>query len=150
MFTKMQVDVPISAVVSDAFSTGPAICSGDSGGPAFLAVNNQPVIAGVVSGHSIQACGGTAGYVRVDLYAAWIQQQIDLAQTNDAGPPPVDGGGSDASPIAEAGSDGDGGTTTTTSSGGCAMSARRSDASAIAVLLALAYIAARRRRVPIT
>ena len=32
-------------------------------------MNNQNVIAGVVSGHSIQACGGTAGYVRVDLYA---------------------------------------------------------------------------------
>jgi len=147
MFTKMQVDVPISAVASDYFNTGPAICSGDSGGPALA----NGVIAGVVSGHSIQACGGTAGYVRVDLYAQWIQQQIDLAKTIDAGPPPSDAGTSDAAAPVEAGSDG-GATTSgpepndTNSSGGCAI-ARSKDSGAgfIAALLAVAAIVRRRR-----
>ena len=80
LFTKMQVDVPIGSVTAAAIYNGSAICSGDSGGPAMLAMNGQRVVAGVTSGHSIQACGGTAGYVRVDLYAPWIQQQIDLAR----------------------------------------------------------------------
>lgn len=152
MFTKMQVDVPISAVASDSFSTGPAICSGDSGGPAF----NANVIAGVVSGHSIQACGGTAGYVRVDLYAQWIQQQIDLAKTIDAGPPPSDSGTtSDAATPSEAGSDGGGGTTNgpepndTSSSGGCSVSTRSKDSGAgfIAALFAVAALVRRRRSI---
>lgn len=147
-YTKMQIDVPISAVASDSFSTGPAICSGDSGGPAFA----NAVIAGVVSGHSIQSCGGTAGYVRVDLYAQWIQQQIDLAKTIDAGPPPSDSGASsDSSTTGEAGSDGGGGTTNgpepnDTRSGGCSTSTHSNGngAGVIAALLALATIVRRR------
>jgi len=150
LFTKMQIDVPIGTVASDSFTTGPAICSGDSGGPAFLSVNNQNVIAGVVSGHSIQACGGTAGYVRVDLYAQWIQQQIDLAQTTDAGTPPSDAGtandaatSNDAAPIIEAGSPEP---NDTTPSGGCAISApRASGAGWIAALLAACMLRRRRR-----
>jgi len=159
MFTKMQIDVPISAVASDYFNTGPAICSGDSGGPAFATVNNQQLIAGVVSGHSIQACGGTAGYVRVDLYGQWIQQQIDLAKTTaDAGPPPSDAGGSDAAPIIEAGNDGSVVATgpepndTTSSSGGCTISTRRSEGSggAFAFFFAALFFVRRRATAPIT
>jgi hypothetical protein len=88
-FTKMQVTVPITDVTADAIMSGPAICSGDSGGPAMLTIAGDQVVAGVTSGHSIQACGGEAGYVRVDIYAQWIQQQIDMAQP-DAG---TSGGG---------------------------------------------------------
>jgi MYXO-CTERM domain-containing protein len=144
-FTKMQVDVPISAVASDSFSTGPAICAGDSGGPAFA----SGVIAGVVSGHSIQACGGTAGYVRVDLYAQWIQQQVDLAKTTDAGPPPSDSGTSDAVAPSEAGSDGatnGSEPNDTSSSSGCSMSPSKSSSGAgFLALLAVARLVRRRR-----
>ncbi len=89
-FTKMQVTVPISSITADAFYSGPAICSGDSGGPAMLTRSGKQVVTGVTSGHSIQACGGQAGYVRVDLYAQWIQQQIDKAEADAGG---NDGGG---------------------------------------------------------
>jgi uncharacterized protein (TIGR03382 family) len=136
-YTKMQVDVPISAVASDSFSTGPAICAGDSGGPAFA----NGVIAGVVSGHSIQACGGTAGYVRVDLYTQWIQQQIDLAKTTDAGSPPSDSGTSSDASTTSGPEPND-----TSSSGGCSTSthSKKDGAGFIAALLALACLARRR------
>jgi secreted trypsin-like serine protease len=138
LFTKMQVDVPITQITSDAIMTGPAICSGDSGGPAMLTVNQQQVIAGVVSGHSIQACGGTAGYVRVDLYTQWIQTQIDLAEA-DASTPAEAGIDSGAEPDAGTGN----------TSGGCAMAqgARTPGGSqAIAALVALGCVARRRRK----
>ena len=141
LFTKMQVTVPITQVTAAAIYTGPAICSGDSGGPAVLTVNGNPVVAGVTSGHSIQACGGTAGYVRVDLYATWIQQQIALAEADagsntDAG---VGDGGTvaeDGGPSAEAGSDGGGGNAT--SGGGCVMAPNeRAPGWALLALLAM-------------
>jgi len=147
LFTKMQVDVPISSVASDAFYTGPAICSGDSGGPAMLSVNGSSVLAGVVSGHSIQACGGTAGYVRVDLYAQWIEDQIALAEADAAG---GDAAAEDASAGGEAGTDagGDVGAEPNdgSSSGGCAVgSGAPSGNGWIAALLALACWAWRRQ-----
>ncbi|HEY1960191.1 MAG TPA: trypsin-like serine protease [Polyangiaceae bacterium] len=151
MFTKMQVDVQISSIDANAIYSGPAICSGDSGGPAMLMVNGTQVVAGVTSGHSIQACGGTAGYVRVDLYATWIQQQIDLAEADagsaDAGDAAIDGdasapdeAGADAGVGAEPSGEGD-------SSGGCAMaSSPRKATPELGVLLALGLAVARKRR----
>ena len=136
LFTKMQVDVPITSIDSVALYSGPAICSGDSGGPAMLMANGKQVIAGVTSGHSIQACGGTAGYVRVDLYAPWIQQQIDVAE--------ADAGSADASaPIVGAEPSG-----VTQSSGGCAIVSSRTSPStgAAGVLLAIGLIVRRRPR----
>jgi len=141
LFTKMQVDVPISSIASVAIYSGPAICSGDSGGPAMLMVGGKQVIAGVTSGHSIQACGGTAGYVRVDLYAQWIQQQIDLAEA-DAG----EAGTSDDASAPNVGAEPSRGTQ---SAGGCAVaSSPRTPRSmgAAAVLLALGLVARRRSR----
>jgi V8-like Glu-specific endopeptidase len=96
-FTKMQVTTAITGVTAKEIAAGPSICGGDSGGPAMLTVNGAPVVAGVTSWHSTQACGGDAGFARVDLYAQWIQQQIDAAEA-------VDGGADDGA--AEAGGDG--------------------------------------------
>ena len=152
LFTKMQVDVPISSVASDAFYTGPAICSGDSGGPAMLGVNGSSVLAGVVSGHSIQACGGTAGYVRVDLYAQWIEDQIALAEA-DAGGSESGVAPADAGPDAEIGNDaGDaesGPPAAGASSGGCAVATPvgpRPPNGWIAAAMAIGCCLLRRRR----
>ena len=148
LFTKMQVDVPISSVTADAIYSGPAICSGDSGGPAMMSVNQQEVVAGVTSGHSIQSCGGTAGYVRVDLYAQWIQDQIALAEA-DAGTSDDAGLASDAGDGATpVGAEPDAGGAGGASSGGCAMApSRTSGATGVGgALLAIALAVSRRRR----
>ena len=149
LFTKMQVDVPISSIDPVAIYSGPAICSGDSGGPAMLVVGGKQVIAGVTSGHSIQACGGTAGYVRVVLYAPWIQQQIDLAEADsgvadsgvaDAG----EAGTGDGASAPSVGAEPSGGTQ---SSGGCAVASspqKPGPAGAAGVLLAIAALFRRR------
>ena len=172
-FTKMQIDVAISSVTAKAFYTGPSVCAGDSGGPAMMDVGGARVLAGVVSGHSISACGGTAGYVRVDLYTAWIQDQIDLAEAGgDAGSDAAETGADAAIDTHASGGDGDTGSADTKEptagdadasgddvavqgasdgtdgTGGCAVATRSTTVSANATLGALVVIGSllRRRR----
>jgi hypothetical protein len=112
-FTKMQVTVPVTGITAKEITAGPSICGGDSGGPATMIVNGAQVVAGVTSWHSSQACGGEAGFARVDLYAQWIQQQIDEAEAVD--------GGTDAGASSDGGDAGDGGSgAMTTGSDGAA------------------------------
>jgi len=110
IFTKMSVDVTVAGITPKEISVGPAICSGDSGGPGLLSVNGAQVVAGVNSWHSSNAsgCGGNGGLARVDLYAAWIQAQIDAVESADGG---ADGG-------ADAEGTGGGTSSTTSSSSG--------------------------------
>jgi V8-like Glu-specific endopeptidase len=58
------------------FSTpGTNTCNGDSGGPAFLNVNQQLVLVAVTSGGDMQTC--KSGFdTRVDAYLAWLTPQI--------------------------------------------------------------------------
>jgi MYXO-CTERM domain-containing protein len=80
-FAKRTVTTPITTVTANEIETATGICHGDSGGPGLLTVNGQEVIAGVISwtSNSGGACAGAVGgMTRVDVYAAWIQQQIAL------------------------------------------------------------------------
>lgn len=59
-----------------SFQTGgTSTCNGDSGGPAFLNVNQSLVLAAVTSGGDDVAC--TFGFdTRIDAYLAWLKQRI--------------------------------------------------------------------------
>jgi secreted trypsin-like serine protease len=151
-FTKMQVDVPITGITADYIQTGPAICSGDSGGPAMLTLSGVQVVAGVTSTHSIQACGGQANFVRVDLYASWIQQQVAQAEVDAGGGTDGsadDGGDASSEPSSDSGTTpGANESSNASSSGGCTLAphARTPTQGAAAVLLAMACGLWRRRR----
>lgn len=49
-------------------------CYGDSGGPAFMALGNQEVVAGVTSGGRAP-CGTYAWDTRVDVFVDWLKQK---------------------------------------------------------------------------
>jgi V8-like Glu-specific endopeptidase len=49
-------------------------CYGDSGGPAFMAISNQEVVAGVTSGGRAP-CGTYAWDTRVDVFVDWLKQK---------------------------------------------------------------------------
>jgi len=55
---------------------GMGVCTGDSGGPAFIEVNGQRQIAGVVSWSTgpklAPGCGGISGITPIGLYRGWI------------------------------------------------------------------------------
>jgi hypothetical protein len=96
---KMQRTQSVIELDAKEIIIGPAICSGDSGGPGFLQLaGGQEVIAGVISWDTPSDCSVEGGLARVDLYSDWIQQQIALHEpdggTSDAGA--VDAGVVDA------------------------------------------------------
>ena len=112
-FSKMEITVPITGIDPHYLLVGPSICAGDSGGPGILdAGAGQEVIAGVVSWHTsnAQGCGGSGGLARVDLYAGWIQDQIDAVEDGGVEGGPLDGGnvGPDGGGAPDSGSPGDG------------------------------------------
>ena len=93
-FSKMEKDTAITSVLTKEITIGPAICGGDSGGPGLLTLpSGDVVVAGVISWYTL-GCHGQGGLARVDVFADWIQMQIDAAATS---------GGSDAGVTADAG-----------------------------------------------
>jgi secreted trypsin-like serine protease len=69
-------------------------CAGDSGGPAFMRLGDQDVVAGIVSSGDA-ACADHATYTRVDAYLPWIDEEIAEAERT----PSLDGCSSGRSPI---------------------------------------------------
>jgi uncharacterized protein YkwD len=78
------------------FQGGSNVCNGDSGGPTFVNLGGQEVVAGV---HSTKNgyCGSGGTDMRVDSYLGWITQsaQNDVVKVQAGGgaPPPSSGGG---------------------------------------------------------
>ncbi|MEC8423312.1 MAG: trypsin-like serine protease, partial [Myxococcota bacterium] len=98
--TKRIVSVPIYDTDSYyiyTYDSGTNVCSGDSGGPAFVETDYGDVVAGVnsfVYGASRPCDQGAGGSSRVDRYIDWIEGYVDvrLLSELEAG---GDDGGSD-------------------------------------------------------
>ena len=68
-------------------------CNGDSGGPAYIFVDNGYKLAGITSRAAFSStvnCGDGGIYTRVTPYLAWLARMTDgLVGTVDDGPPPT-------------------------------------------------------------
>jgi MYXO-CTERM domain-containing protein len=60
-------------------------CSGDSGGPAFMSMNGQMVVAGVTSYGDVP-CEQISVDMRVDAFASWIDQTMGVAPPTNPNP----------------------------------------------------------------
>jgi hypothetical protein len=76
-------------VVGDA-ATG--TCSGDSGGPAFMMMNDQIVVAGVTS-YGDTNCEQISVDMRVDAFAGWIDETMGVTTPGGGGGGLPPGGG---------------------------------------------------------
>jgi V8-like Glu-specific endopeptidase len=76
--TKRQASWPINKVLDHTIvfnAMGMSTCEGDSGGPAFLMINKQPVLVAVTSGGNSR-CNGDGFSTRVDSFLAWLDGKI--------------------------------------------------------------------------
>ncbi|WP_394821895.1 S1 family peptidase [Pendulispora albinea] len=102
-------------------------CSGDSGGPALVAVDGVPRIAGVAS-YGDPMCVGVATYARVDIeLAAFIEPGVERLRHTNTPPPPA------PEPCAKGG---------TEETGGCALPPRAPAHAGDAPILLLTLLAA--------
>ncbi|MBV8759649.1 MAG: trypsin-like serine protease [Deltaproteobacteria bacterium] len=113
-----------------AGGAGTDSCFGDSGGPVYFDTDRGPILIGAVSrgvDGAAQPCGGGGIYVRTDKVVSWIESTTHRTIAKDDC-----GLGSDAANV--------------TASSGCAASGRGVGGGSVGGLLALALLAARRRR----
>ncbi|MDP7111274.1 MAG: trypsin-like serine protease [Myxococcota bacterium] len=84
---KLETDVEIYAFDEDVFfhyTAGTNACFGDSGGPALYEFEDRWRVVGVLSAvfpylQDDQSCVGGGGYqIRVDHYADWIAEQVEI------------------------------------------------------------------------
>jgi len=84
---KLETEVEIYAFDEDVFfhyTAGTNACFGDSGGPALHESEDGWRVVGVLSAvfphlHDDTSCVGGGGYqIRVDLYADWIAEQVEI------------------------------------------------------------------------
>jgi MYXO-CTERM domain-containing protein len=84
---KLETEVEIYAFDEDVFfhyTAGTNACFGDSGGPALYEFEDRWRVVGVLSAvfphlHDDQSCVGGGGYqIRVDRYADWIADEVDI------------------------------------------------------------------------
>lgn len=89
-------------------NTATGTCSGDSGGPAFMMMNNQMVVAGVTSYGDVP-CEQISVDMRVDAFAGWIDETMGVAPGGGGGGPslPPGGGGGGAGSTGDACGSGD-------------------------------------------
>jgi hypothetical protein len=132
---KRQVLTSLLTVGTNTFSSANGAgttCFGDSGGPQFMLLGGQEVLAGVTSGGN---CSSSSIAGNVDLFVSpFIQPFInehDPQPMIDAGPPPI-------SPDAGSPVDGDG--------GGCSASRRGVAGESGLVFLALLFVCSCRAR----
>jgi MYXO-CTERM domain-containing protein len=122
-------------------------CNGDSGGPAYVDIDGNRRIVGVVSRAPDQnpTCDHGGIDTRIDPYLEWIHQQVTLpcgtglsdpCPEPDAGPDAGPGGGPDGGP----GADTDGGGC------GCATTGGAPGSNALVALLVAGALLRRRRR----
>jgi V8-like Glu-specific endopeptidase len=84
---KREVTTLVSSVTETHLGvgfTGQTICSGDSGGPGFLTLDGEEVVAGVAS-FGLQGCWWGGSETRVDLEQDFLQPYLDMD------PPPPTG-----------------------------------------------------------
>ena len=92
---KRSVEMPLAQLDATTFSygiRGKNTCSGDSGGPAFIAQGGQLAIAGVTS-YGDPGCRAYGVDTRVDVYAPWINGVTGASPPIPAPLPPADGCG---------------------------------------------------------
>lgn len=82
----MQVaQVPAGQTTLTSEYQGTAVCYGDSGGPTFLSVSGNAVVAGVNSVTHAPDCKSYHTAMRVDSFVPWIQQQMAAGAPSCAG-----------------------------------------------------------------
>jgi MYXO-CTERM domain-containing protein len=84
--------------------TNTGTCSGDSGGPAFMMMNNQMVVAGVTS-YGDTNCEQISVDMRVDAFVPWIDQTMGVAPPTNPTNPPTGGGAGGIGEQCESGND---------------------------------------------
>jgi V8-like Glu-specific endopeptidase len=72
-----RANVPLTIVTDTEIGYDVATCNGDSGGPAFLDFGEGEEIVGITSWGD-GSCGQFGFSARVDIYADWIAEQIEL------------------------------------------------------------------------
>jgi len=135
---------------------GSQTCYGDSGGPAFMTLDGIEQIVGTTSFGTgpCEQDGTVDGEVRLDLYYSWIMDFVTRKDPNglpagttapDPDPAPDPSPSPNPDPTPDPGSTGQPGQRPADVVGGCAASGTGSGGDAIALLLVLTLIIARRR-----